>query len=70
MLIEYPNTSAYAIFNDNSFTDLNIEVRARSIFIAGYYNGEIMPGRGSYLEFILIINSGILQLFFSKPNSL
>lgn len=54
MLIEYPNTSAYAIFNDNSFTDLNIEVRARSIFIAGYYNGEIMPGRGSYLEFILI----------------
>ncbi|MEY9971846.1 hypothetical protein ABH966_002219 [Lysinibacillus sp. RC46] len=54
MLVEYPNTSVYAIFNDNSFTDLNIEVRARSIFISGYYNGEIMPGRGSYLEFILI----------------
>ncbi|WCH47023.1 rhomboid family intramembrane serine protease [Lysinibacillus sp. OF-1] len=54
MLVEYPNTSVYAIFSDNSFTDLNIEVRARSIFISGYYNGEIIPGRGSYLEFILI----------------
>ncbi|WBF57669.1 rhomboid family intramembrane serine protease [Lysinibacillus sp. JK80] len=54
MLVEYPNTSVYAIFNDNSFTDLNIEVRARSIFISGYYKGEIMPGRSSYLEFILI----------------
>ncbi|MGK4118333.1 rhomboid family intramembrane serine protease [Lysinibacillus capsici] len=54
MLVEYPNTSVYAIFNDNSFTDLNIEIRARSIFISGYYNGEIMPGRSSYLEFILI----------------
>ncbi|WP_427071275.1 rhomboid family intramembrane serine protease [Lysinibacillus fusiformis] len=54
MLVEYPNTSVYAIFNDNSFTDLNIEVRARSIFISGYYNGEIIPGRSSYLEFILI----------------
>lgn len=54
MLVEYPNTSVYAIFNDNSFTDLNIEVRARSIFISGYYNGEIRPERSSYLEFILI----------------
>lgn len=54
MLVEYPNTSVYAIFNDNFFTDLNIEVRAKSIFISGYYNGEIIPGRGSYLEFILI----------------
>lgn len=24
MLVEYPNTSVSAIFNDNSFTDLNI----------------------------------------------
>lgn len=54
MLVEYPNTSVYAIFNDNFFTDLNIEVRAKSIFISGYYNGEILPGRSSYLEFILI----------------
>lgn len=54
MLVEYPNTSVYAIFNDNSFTDLNIEIRARSIFISGYYNGEIIPERCSYLEFILI----------------
>lgn len=54
MLVEHPNKSIYDIFNDNSFTDFKIEVRARSIFISGYYNGEIMPGRGSYLEFILI----------------
>lgn len=38
----------------NYFADLNIEVRARSIFISGYYIVEIIPERSSNLEFILI----------------
>lgn len=42
------------IFNNDWFSDLFVEVRSKSVFISGYYTGEIMPDKDSYLEFILI----------------
>lgn len=43
-LVDYDYISIYEIFNDAYFGDLFIEVRPKSIFISGYYGGEIIPG--------------------------